>query len=322
LFAYLIRRIGILIPMAFGISALIFFASRLSPIDPIYALVSPDALANADNLELLRQKLGLNDNLFIQYLNWLKGIFTGEFGYSIQSGQAISEILALKMPATLELVLSALILSTILALSLGLFAGANRGGIADKFSRGLAVVGIAVPDFFVGIVLLQIFAYRLKWLPTGQRIAPGEVTFWDRFPHFILPVTTLTFAMLAVLIRYTRNSVLDTLNRDFVKTARSKGVPEWKVLWSHVFRNSLGPVMVILAFRLPLLIGGSVLIEAVFQWPGIGSTIVAAVSASDFPVIMVISMMIAFAILISSFLVDVIKSILDPRVRLGGESTK
>jgi peptide/nickel transport system permease protein len=320
--AYVIRRIAIMIPMAFGISALIFFASRLSPIDPIYSMVSPDALSNSDNLELLRAKLGLNDNLIIQYLHWIKDIFTGNFGYSIQSGQKISEILALKMPATLELVLSALVLSTILALTIGLFAGANRGGFADKLSRGLAVIGIAVPDFFVGIVLLQIFAYRLAWLPTGQRIAPGEISFWDRFPHLVLPVATLTFAMLAVLIRYTRNSVLDTLNKDFVKTARSKGVPEWKVLWSHVFRNSLGPVMVILAFRLPLLIGGSVLIEAVFQWPGIGSTIVAAVSASDFPVIMVISMLIAFAILFASFLVDIIKSILDPRVRLGGASTR
>jgi peptide/nickel transport system permease protein len=140
----------------------------------------------------------------------------------------------------------------------------------------------------------------------------------DRFPHLILPVATLTVAMLAVLIRYTRNSVLDTLNKDFVKTARSKGVPEWKVLFSHVFRNSLGPVMVILAFRLPLLVGGSILVETVFQWPGIGSTVVAAVSASDYPVIMVISMIVAMVILVASFLVDIVKSILDPRVRLGG----
>lgn len=155
-------------------------------------------------------------------------------------------------------------------------------------------------------------------MPTGNRIAPGQITLWDRFPHLILPVATLTIAMLAVLIRYTRNSVLDTLNRDFVKTARSKGVPEWRVLYSHVFRNSLGPVMVILAFRLPLLVGGSILVETVFQWPGIGTTIIAAVSASDYPVIMVISMLIAMVILVASFLVDIVKSILDPRVRLGG----
>lgn len=304
--------------MAFAISALIFFASRLSPIDPINALISPDAASDPANLELLREQLGLNDHIVIQYFTWLKEIATGNFGYSIQSGQAISEILALRMPATLELVLSALVLSTILALTIGLFAGANRGGLADKASRILAVIGIAVPDFFIGLAFLNVFAYNLGWLPTGQRISPGQTTFFDRLPHLILPVATLTVAMLAVLIRYTRNSVLDTLNKDFVKTARSKGVPEWKVLFSHVFRNSLGPVMVILAFRLPLLVGGSILVETVFQWPGIGSTVVSAVSASDFPVIMVISMLIAMVILVASFLVDIVKSILDPRVRLGG----
>jgi peptide/nickel transport system permease protein len=304
--------------MAFTISALIFFASRLSPIDPINAMVPPDMAADSANLEQLREELGLNEHIVLQYFTWLKNIATGEFGYSLQSGQQISEILALRMPATLELVLSALVLSTILALTLGLFAGAKKGGIADKLSRILGVVGIAIPDFFIGLVLLNIFAFRVEWLPTGNRVAPGQVTFWDRFPNLILPVATLTIAMLAVLIRYTRNSVLDTLNRDFVKTARSKGVPEWRVLYSHVFRNSLGPVMVLLAFRLPLLVGGSILVETVFQWPGIGTTIIAAVTASDYPVIMVISMIIAMVILVASFLVDIIKSLLDPRVRLGG----
>jgi peptide/nickel transport system permease protein len=304
--------------MALTISALIFFASRLSPIDPINAMVPPDMASDSANLEQLREELGLNDHIVLQYFTWLKNIATGEFGYSLQSGQKISEILALRMPATLELVLSALILSTLLALTLGLFAGAKKGGIADKLSRVLGVIGIAIPDFFIGLVLLNIFAFRVEWLPTGNRVAPGQVTLWDRLPNLILPVATLTIAMLAVLIRYTRNSVLDTLNRDFVKTARSKGVPEWRVLYSHVFRNSLGPVMVLLAFRLPLLVGGSILVETVFQWPGIGTTIIAAVTASDYPVIMVVSMIIAMVILIASFLVDVIKSILDPRVRLGG----
>jgi len=306
--------------MAFTISALIFFASRLSPIDPILAMIPPDMASDSANLNQLREELGLNDHIILQYFTWLKNIATGDFGYSLQSGQQISEILALRMPATLELVLSALILSTILALTLGLFAGAKKGGIADKLSRILGVVGIAIPDFFIGLALLNVFAYRVSWLPSGNRVAPGQITFWDRFPNYILPVATLTIAMLAVLIRYTRNSVLDTLNRDFVKTARSKGVPEWRVLYSHVFRNSLGPVMVLLAFRLPLLVGGSILVETVFQWPGIGTTIIAAVTASDYPVIMVVSMLIAMVILFASFLVDVVKSILDPRVRLGGSN--
>ena len=306
-----------MIPMALAISAIIFFASRLSPIDPLNSLISPDAAADATNLAILKERLGFNDPIFVQYFNWLIEIFRGNFGYSIQSGQPISEILALRMPATLELVLAALIISTTLSLLIGLVAGANRGGLTDKFSRVLAAIGISVPDFFIGLALLNIFAYRVSLLPTGQRISPGQVTFIDRLPHLILPVATLSIAMLAVLIRYTRNSVLDKINPDFVKTGRSKGLPEWKVMWSHVFRNSLGPVMVLIAFRLPLLVGGAVLVEAVFQWPGIGKTIVEAVTVSDYPVIMVVSLLIAVAILFASFLVDIVKSILDPRVRLG-----
>ena len=306
-----------MVPMALAISAIIFFASRLSPIDPLYSLISPDAASDPTNLAILRERLGFNDPIFVQYFNWLFEIFKGNFGYSIQSGQPISEILALRMPATLELVLAALIISTTLSLLIGLVAGANRGGLIDKFSRVLAAIGISVPDFFIGLALLNVMAYRVSLFPTGQRISPGQVTFMDRLPHLVLPVATLSIAMLAVLIRYTRNSVLDTINRDFVKTARSKGLPEWKVMWSHVFRNSLGPVMVLIAFRLPLLVGGAVLVEAVFQWPGIGDTIVEAVTVSDYPVIMVVSLLIAIAILFASFLVDIAKSILDPRVRLG-----
>ena len=306
-----------MVPMALAISAIIFFASRLSPIDPLNSLISPDAASDPTNLAILRERLGFNDPIFVQYFNWLFEIFKGNFGYSIQSGQPISEILALRMPATLELVLAALIISTTLSLLIGLVAGANRGGLIDKFSRVLAAIGISVPDFFIGLALLNVMAYRVSLFPTGQRISPGQVTFMDRLPHLVLPVATLSIAMLAVLIRYTRNSVLDTINRDFVKTARSKGLPEWKVMWSHVFRNSLGPVMVLIAFRLPLLVGGAVLVEAVFQWPGIGKTIVEAVTVSDYPVIMVVSLLIAIAILFASFLVDIAKSILDPRVRLG-----
>lgn len=306
-----------MIPMALAISAIIFFASRLSPIDPLYSLISPDAASDPTNLAILRERLGFNDPIFVQYFNWLFEIFKGNFGYSIQSGQPISEILALRMPATLELVLAALIISTTLSLMIGLVAGANRGGLTDMFSRVLAAIGISVPDFFIGLALLNVMAYRASLFPTGQRFSPGQVTFMDRLPHLVLPVATLSIAMLAVLIRYTRNSVLDTINRDFVKTARSKGLPEWKVMWSHVFRNSLGPVMVLIAFRLPLLVGGAVLVEAVFQWPGIGKTIVEAVTVSDYPVIMVVSLLIAVAILFASFLVDIAKSILDPRVRLG-----
>lgn len=313
---YLARRVLILIPMVIGISALMFFGIRTSPVDPINFLVPPSVAANQANLAALRHELGLDQPVILQYFQWLGRVVHGDFGYSITTGQRISTILALRIPATLELVVTSLVLSTIIALGIGLVAGAHRGGFTDKLSRVLAVIGIAVPEFFVGIIVLQIFGYKLGWFPTGGRYAPGETSFGAGVVHAILPVLALTFGLVAVLIRYTRNSVLDTLSRDFVKTARSKGIPEWKVMWSHVFRNSLGPVMVILVFRIPLLVGGAVLIESVFRWPGIGTTIIEAVQASDYPVIMITSMLIAVAVLVASFLIDISKALLDPRVRL------
>ena len=165
--------------------------------------------------------------------------------------------------------------------------------------------------------MIQIFAIKLGWLPTGGRMSPGMDSFWDRLPHLILPAITLTISMCAVLMRYARNSMLDIMNKDYIKTARSKGIPEWKVYIKHAFRNALKPVLVILVFRLPMLIGGSVVIESVFSWPGVGSIITGSVTSGDYPLIMVTTLMVAAAMLVASFLVDVLNALLDPRVRLG-----
>ena len=305
-----------MVPMLFIISFIVFFSIQLSPVDPIYYSATPDMMANAANLELLREQLGLNDPVYIRYFRWIGGILTGDFGYSILTGQPIAEMLMLRLPATVELALVALVLSTIIGVLLGLISAIKQNSFLDYFSRNIGVIGISIPEFFFGIIMIQFFAIKLGWLPTGGRIDVNDVTFWDRLPNLILPALTLAIGMLAVLLRYTRNSMLDVLNKDYIKTARSKGIPEWKVILFHAFRNSMGAILVILAFRLPILIGGSVIIEAVFLWPGIGSTILSSVSSSDYPVIMVTTMMLASAILIASFLVDIFAALLDPRVRL------
>ena len=179
-----------------------------------------------------------------------------------------------------------------------------------------AVLGQSIPQFFFGICLIQIFAIKLGWLPASGRISlVGGAA--DRAAHLVLPVLTLTLAMCAVLMRYARNTMLDVLNSDYIKTARSKGIPEWKVYVKHGFRNAMRPVLVILCFRLPMLIGGSVVIESVFAWPGIGSIITSSVIAGDYPVVMVTTLMVAASILVASFLVDVLTALLDPRVRIG-----
>lgn len=315
MFNYFLKKLLAIIPMMLAISLLIFFALELMPVDPINYMISPDMAANAANIEALRESLGLNDPLVIRYFRWLGGVLTGDFGYSIISGAKISTLIALKLPATLELSFAALVLSTIFGIGLGLVSAIKQNGIVDYIGRIIGVVGTAIPQFFFGIIIIQVFAIKLGWLPFGGRINPGDITFWDRLPNLILPAMTMAIAMTAALLRYTRNSMLDVLSKDYIKTARSKGIPEWKVYIKHAFRNSLGPTLVILCFRLPLLIGGSVVIESVFAWPGIGSTILSAVSANDYPVIMMTTLMIAFAILLASFLVDVLTALLDPRIR-------
>ncbi|TQR15553.1 ABC transporter permease [Psychrobacillus soli] len=313
---YIIRKSLVTIPMLFVISIIVFFAIQLSPIDPISYSASPDVAVDSENLEALREHLGLNDPLYIQYYHWIIAVFKGDFGYSIITGQPIAKILALKLPATIELSLLALVISTIIGVAMGLVSAIKPNSMSDYFSRNVAVLGISIPEFFFGIIIIQIFAIQLGWLPISGRIGVNDVTFWDRLPNLILPSFTLAIGMLAVLLRYTRNSMLDVLSKDYIKTARSKGIPEWKVFIFHAFRNSLGSILVILAFRLPMLIGGSVIIEMVFMWPGIGNAIISAVSSSDYPVIMITTMMLASAILVASFLVDVLSAFLDPRIRL------
>lgn len=312
---YFIKKLLTMIPLLLVISLIVFFSLELSPIDPINYLVSPDMASNAANIEALRESLGLNDPVYVRYFRWLGDIFRGNFGYSIQNGQSIGHLIALRLPATLELSVIALVISTILGIGLGLISAIYQNTIIDYFGRIFGVIGISIPQFFFGVVVIQIFAIKLGWLPYGGRLTIGATDFISRIPNMVLPSLTMAIAMTAALLRYTRNSMLDVLNKDYIKTARSKGIPEWKVYIKHAFRNSLGPILVLLAFRLPLLVGGSVVIESVFAYPGIGSLILAGVSSNDYPVIMMTTLMVAIAILISSFLVDLLTALIDPKVR-------
>lgn len=313
---YFLKRLLIMIPMLLLISLLIFLALELMPVDPISYLMSPDMAMDSQNVEELRQSLGLHDPVFIRYVRWLGNILQGDFGYSIVSGTPISQIIGLKLPATFELAAVALCLSTVLGVGLGIISAIKQNSMVDYLGRCFGVIGISLPQFFFGICILQIFGVMLGWFPLGGRFSYGDASFWDRLPNLILPMATMTLSMMAVLLRYTRNSMLDIMSRDYVKTARSTGIPEWKVYLKHVFRNAMGPVLVIICFRLPMLIGGSVVIESVFAWPGIGSVILSSVTAGDYPVIMMSTLMVAAMILFASFLVDLLAALLDPRVRL------
>lgn len=315
---FILKKLLFMIPMLLLISIIVFFGLQLTGIDPINFMVSPEMLsANADNVEALRESLGLKDPLIIQYFRWLGNCLRGDLGYSF-SGSSISEIIAVRLPYTFELAGWSLLISAVIGIGIGIISAIRQNGIVDYVGRVLAVLGQAVPQFLVGIVLIEIFAIKLGIFPSANRVSPNAANaFVDAFMHLFLPVVTLTIGMVAVLMRYARNTMLDVLNSDYIKTARSKGIPEWKVYLKHGFRNAMKPVLVILVFRIPMLVGGSVVIESVFSYPGIGLTMTNAIVSGDYPIVLVTTLIIAAAMLICSFMVDVFNALLDPRIRLG-----
>lgn len=315
---FILKKLALMIPMLLLISIIVFFGLQATGVDPINFMVSPETLsANAGNIDALRESLGLNDPLIIQYFRWLGNCLTGDLGYSF-SGTPIVDTIAVRLPYTLELAGYSLILSAIIGIGIGIVSAIRQNGIVDYVGRVFAVLGQAVPQFLVGIILIQVFSIKLGWFPAANRVSPGATNaFWDGFIHLFLPVLTLTIGMVAVLMRYARNTMLDVLSSDYIKTARSKGIPEWKVYLKHGFRNAMKPVLVIVMFRIPMLIGGSVVIESVFSYPGIGLTMTNAITSGDYPVVLITTLIIAAAMLIASFMVDVLNALLDPRVRLG-----
>jgi peptide/nickel transport system permease protein len=264
-----------------------------------------------------RDALGLNDPAVIRYFRWLNNILHGDFGYSSSTGQNIGAMLAGRLPYTIELAFYGLMLATIIGLVLGFLSAVLKNTVVDHLCTTVSVLGISLPEFFFGIVFIVLFSVKLKWFPSGGRMSVGDPSFWGRIPYMVLPVMTMAIALTAALVRYVKSSMLDVLGKDYIKTARSKGLNETTVNLKHAFRNSLIPTMTLIVMRLPRLVGGSVVIETVFNYPGIGDMAMTALSASDIPVVMITTMTTGVMVLISSTLVDIVTAMLDPRIRLG-----
>ena len=316
---YIARRLLTLIPMVIVISFLIYLGLELTPGDAVSHMVPPDArsMMDEERLQALRESLGLGKPFIVRYWIWITGVMQGEFGYSLAGGVPISKIFLDRLPATLELSFAALLISTVLGSILGTISALTRGSLTDQSLKVVGMLGVSIPEFFFCLVAILVFALNLNWFPVGGRILPGYDSFWDRLPHLVMPAMVLSIMMTAGVMRYARSSMLDALSRDFIRTARSKGMPEWRVNILHGFRVALTPVIVLIGFRLPVLIGGSVIIEQVFQWPGIGKEFVSAVRSQDYPLVMMVALFSVLAVLIASLIVDLLTAIIDPRVRLG-----
>lgn len=315
---YVARKMIILIPKMLIISLIIFFALQALPGDAITRTIPPEQYANMTEAQIndLKESAGLNSPMLIQYFSWIGKILHGDFGYSQVNGSNIGKMLATRLPFTFELAFWALIIANILGLLMGFLAAVKKNSAIDYTCTTFSVIGISVPDFFFGIVFILIFALKLKWFPTGGRMSAGDTDFLSRIKYLVLPAACLSVSLLATLTRYTRGSMLDILNKDYIKTARSKGLSEISVNIKHGFRNALTPVMTLLVLRIPMLVSGTVVIETVFNYSAMGGTILNAISGGDMTVVMITTMICSFVVLLASFLVDILTALLDPRVRL------
>lgn len=316
--SYVLKKLLGMIPMIIIITFLVYLGLDLTPGDAISHIIPPDQLANVspEKLEALRQAYGLNDPFFIRYLHWLIGLLQGNFGYSLSSGVPIKDVLGQMVPATLELSIAALFISTLFGSALGVISAIKRGTALDGLLTIVGMIGVSIPQFFFGMLCIMLFALNLNWLPVGGRGTPGVNNIFDQLQYLILPACVLGISLTAGVMRYARNSMLDTMNKEYIRTARSKGIPEWKVNLIHGFRVAISPVVILIGFRLPMLIGGSVVIETIFGWPGVGNAFTTAVRSQNYPLVMMIALFSVVAVLIASFLIDIIQAMLDPRIKL------
>lgn len=288
----------------------IFVATRAAG-DPAVLNLPPDA--SRAEIEAAQRRIGTDRSYFVQFQIFLQNMATFNFGRSIVYREPVTDLIGPRIIASLKLQVASLILILLTAFPLGVLAATKRGRPLDHMVRVLAAFGQAAPGFWVGLVLMAIFAVYLRLLPAGG-MGTGGLDSWH---YYILPAITTSLLLFAAMTRLLRSSILESLDAEFVKLARAKGVPEWKVVWVHVFRNGLLPVMTFMAIWVGTAVSGSVVTEVVFDWPGIGNLFLSAIIARDFPIIQAVVGLIAVAVLIANLSVDLLYVVVDPRIRLG-----
>jgi len=316
---YVIRRLLLVLPMLLGITIITYTLVNFAPGDPITAMIDPEEMnvRSADEIEALREKMGLNDPLPVRYALWLREAVQGNLGYSYHDEKPVLGMILDKLPASLMLTATSMLLASLIGCALGVFSALRQYSIFDHLLTVLAFFGVSVPGFFFALIGMYIFSVRLGWLPVFGMWTPGEPTDFnlDLLRHAILPVLTLTLPQIAGYMRYARAATLEALGADHVTTARAKGLREQVVLRRHVLRNALLPLVTIFGLSLPAIIGGSFIIETIFSWPGIGLLGYTAIMQRDYPLQLGIALIAATAVLLANLGTDIAYGLVDPRIR-------
>ena len=315
---YILRRVLIMIPLLFAISVVTFTFINLAPGDPVTAMINPDQQLQAGDLEKMREHYGLNEPVPVRYLIWLREALTGNLGYSYMTKEPVLDRILARVPPTLELMGAALLISTLLGTMLGILAALKAYSFWDYLLSIFSLVGLSIPGFFFALIVLYLFAARLPIMPPfGMSSRSGDTpALLDNLHHLILPATVLSLELTASLTRYSRSAMLEVMRADYMTTARAKGVSEFRVISRHAFRNALLPLISIVSLRFPLLLGGAIVIESMFQWPGMGLLSLAAIKQRDYPVLMGLTFVTASLVLIGNLIADILYGLADPRIRV------
>lgn len=316
---YLLRRILISIPVLIIVTFAIYVLIDLAPGDPMDFFINPELGVTEENLANLRERFGLDQPLPVRYVRWLGQTLQGDLGYRFKNGDPVSEVLAQRLGNTLILMGAALLMGWVLGVSSGIFTALRQYSFWDFSLTGLSFIGIAMPAFIAGIFGLYIFAVELGWFPAGgMRTIGRPPTVPDLLWHLVLPATTLALFYIATFMRYTRFSMLEVINQDYIRTARSKGLPERTVIMRHGFRNAILPVVTVTGLAVRNLVAGALFIETIYSWPGMGSLFLDAVLVRDYPMIMGVMLVVAIVVLIANLATDLTYGAVDPRIRIQG----
>jgi peptide/nickel transport system permease protein len=312
---YFVRRVLVTVPLLLGLSIVVFLLIQIAPGDPTLFFIpsGPTDVAVDPALRAqIRRELGLDQPVLIQYFAWFSRMLRGDFGYAFTYHVPVFSLVISRVPATLQLQGAALIVAVAAAIPIGILSATRQHSIVDHVATSASLFGLSLPNFWLALLLILLFSVRLGWLPSGG-IGQGS-GFAGRLPHLILPVLVLASEYMASYTRFVRSSVLEVLRADFVTTARAKGLSERRVMYRHALRNALLPMVTIAGLSLPRLVSGSIIVESIFAWPGLGRLAYDAVLRRDQPVIMAATLITSFAVILSNLVVDVIYLTLDPRI--------
>ncbi len=301
---YIVKRLLMLIPVLLAVAFVIYAIMNVAEGDPVYSVAGADA--TEEQLAALREEMGLNGSLVERYFRYIGNLLKGDLGISYVSKQDVMKIYLQRLPNTLKLASMTMIFATLIALPLGIIAAVNQNSWIDTLSMVLALIGLSMPNFWLGLLLIILFSLKLGWFPSGGNVG---------FRSIILPAFTVGAGLAALLTRTTRSSMLDVIRQDYLRTARAKGVPERTIIRKHALRNALIPIITIFGVQFSNVLGGSVLAETVFAWPGVGRLVVDAIDQRDIPTVTGALVMTTMLVTIVNLLIDIVYAFVDPRIK-------